>query len=94
MYLHTDHLSFAEVCVNCTTSVAVERNSKRMIPILHSTVERMEQRLELPDPVNYHWEQRSIVISSESDREQYLRNAWYTKNCANIASFPYYNQNL
>lgn len=50
-----------------------------MIPIPHSTIERMEQRLELPDPVNHHWEQRSIVISSESDQEQYLKNAWYTK---------------
>ena len=66
-----------------------------MIPIPHSTIERMEQRLELPDPVNHHWEQRSIVISSESDREQYLKNAWYTKKCTkNIASFLYCNQKL
>ena len=53
----------------------------------------MEQRLELPDPVNHHWEQRSIVISSESDQEQYLKNAWYTKKC-NKASFLYCNQKL
>lgn len=55
----------------------------------------MEQRLELPDPVNHHWEQRSIVISSESDQEQYLKNAWYTKKCTkDIASFLYCNQKL
>lgn len=73
--LCADHLGFAEVCVKCPISVAIERNSIRKIPIPHSTIEGMEQRIELPDPANYHWERRSVVISSEGDQELYLKNA-------------------
>ena len=74
--LRADQLGFAEVCVQCPISVAIERNSMRRIPIPHSTIEGMEQRMELPDHANYHWERRSVVISSAGDQEQYLKNAW------------------
>ena len=70
--LYTALLGYAEVCVQCSLSVALERNSKRPIPIPHSTIESMEWRIELPEPAQHHWEKRSMVVRSDCEDERFL----------------------
>ena len=68
--LISDSLGYAEVCIQCSLSAALERNSKRSIPIPHSTIESMERRMELPEPAQHHWEKRSMVVRSDCEQEQ------------------------
>lgn len=68
----TDSLGFAEVCIQCSLSVAVERNVRRPIPIPHSTIETMERVLELPDPSQHHWESRSIVAVNDHKQKEFI----------------------
>ena len=64
------------MCVVCPVALAVERNYQRQIPIPYSTIAAMEQVLELPDPVNYHWEAGGLVIRNEGTREEFLQSSW------------------
>ena len=73
----SDQMGFAGLCIQCPTSLALQRNSLRQIPIPRSTIETMEQRLELPDPAQYHWEARNIVLRNDGEKETFLRLAWY-----------------
>lgn len=68
----TDLLGYAEVCIQCSLSVALERNSKRPIPIPHSTIESMERRIELPEPAQHHWEKRSMVVRNDCEDERFI----------------------
>ena len=69
---YTDSLGFAEVCVQCSLSVAKDRNMKRPIPIPGSTIEAMERVLEVPDPSQHHWEKQSIVALNNHELKEFI----------------------
>ena len=53
------------------------RNTHRPVPIPHSTIVDMEQRLELPEPSKYHWERRSAILHNDGQEEkEFLREGW------------------
>ena len=70
--MFADLLGFAEVCIQCPLSVALERNSRRVIPIPRSTIETMERIMELPEPAHHHWEERSIIVTNDGEKEQFI----------------------
>ena len=72
---HTDSLGFAEVCVQCPQSVAMERNMRRPIPIPGSTIEAMERVLELPDPSQHHWERQNIIALNNHEIKDFISTA-------------------
>lgn len=76
MSIYIDSLGYSEVCIQCSLPVALERNSRRVNPIPSTTIETMEQRMELPDPSHHRWEERSVIIRSDScEQETFIRMA-------------------
>lgn len=56
--------------------MSLVRNTCRLVPIPHSTIIDMEQRLELPEPSKYHWERRSAILHNDGQEEEFLREGW------------------
>lgn len=76
VYFSIDGLGFAQVGVHCSVKVAKARNMQRSIPIPDSTIDTMEQNIEYPESAYNHWEERSIIISSEGSMDQFIHTGW------------------
>ena len=72
-------VGFAVAVMQCSTSVAIERNDARLPhqQVPRTVIERMAARIELPDPIKRPWEKWSAVLDSESVAlEELLPTLW------------------
>lgn len=68
-----DKLGFAELCVDCSLSTALARNSLRATPIPDYTLVAMERSLERPDPTQHHWERQSALVKSDEEETEFTK---------------------
>eukprot|EP00040_Diaphanoeca_grandis_P022102 m.118244 g.118244 ORF g.118244 m.118244 type:complete len:381 (-) comp28645_c0_seq2:48-1190(-) len=55
---------FAQVMLNCTEAIAVQRDGLRSLSVGQSTIARMVSRLEPPDSTQNKWERHSCILDS------------------------------
>ena len=61
-----DGLGFVEIFLQCPLATALTRNAQRSLPLPPSTVKRLEETAEPPDPEGHRWEEgRSAVLSTD-----------------------------
>eukprot|EP00731_Ephydatia_muelleri_P020422 Em0013g149a len=59
-------LGFVEIYLQCPLATALTRNAQRSLPLPPSTVKRLEETAEPPDPEGHRWEEgRSAVLSTD-----------------------------
>lgn len=65
-------MGFAEICVTCSLSTALARNSARTTPIPDSTISAMGRSLEVPDPTHHPWERTSALLENDGGRQDFV----------------------
>ncbi|XP_066476954.1 L-seryl-tRNA(Sec) kinase isoform X2 [Tiliqua scincoides] len=60
-------LGFCQLFLDCQVEVCLERNSQRTQPLPEETIYTMRQKIEVPSPEKYAWEQNSIILKSMED---------------------------
>ena len=87
---------FCEVLVTCDLNIALLWNSQRARPIPSSTIVAMADTVEHPESSKHHWEEKSIVMNSDTWWEKGKKSwdeIWYniSQNLTqiNIIKSPY-----
>ncbi|XP_053163260.1 L-seryl-tRNA(Sec) kinase isoform X2 [Hemicordylus capensis] len=57
-------LGFCQLFLDCQVETCLERNCQRTQPLPEETIRAMVQKIEVPDPGKYSWEQNSLILKS------------------------------
>ncbi|XP_028585856.2 L-seryl-tRNA(Sec) kinase isoform X1 [Podarcis muralis] len=57
-------LGFCQLFLDCQADVCLERNSQRKQPLPEETIHAMVQKMEVPNPEKYAWEQNSLILKT------------------------------
>ncbi|XP_061491737.1 L-seryl-tRNA(Sec) kinase [Rhineura floridana] len=57
-------LGFCQLFLDCQADVCLERNGQRKQPLPEETIWAMVQKIEIPNPEKYPWEQNSLILKS------------------------------
>lgn len=60
-----DTLGFCQLFLDCQVEVCLQRNCQRMQPLPEETIHAMVQKIEVPNPEKYTWEQNSLILKNE-----------------------------
>ena len=53
--------------MECPLEIALKRNSLRNLPVSSSTLETMFNKMELPEPEKFPWEQYYVAVKAEEE---------------------------
>lgn len=53
--------------LECPLEVALKRNSARSDPVSSHTIETMFEKMELPEPDKFPWEQYYLILKAEDE---------------------------
>ncbi|XP_062988846.1 L-seryl-tRNA(Sec) kinase [Elgaria multicarinata webbii] len=57
-------LGFCQLFLDCQVEVCLERNCRRKQPLPEEIISAMVQKIEVPNPEKYTWEQHSLILKS------------------------------
>ncbi|XP_044301527.1 L-seryl-tRNA(Sec) kinase isoform X2 [Varanus komodoensis] len=57
-------LGFCQLFLDCCVEVCLDRNSQRKQPLPEETICTMVQKIEVPNPEKYTWEQNSLILKN------------------------------
>ncbi|XP_060090637.1 L-seryl-tRNA(Sec) kinase [Heteronotia binoei] len=57
-------LGFCQLFLDCQVEACIQRNCQRTQPLPEETIHAMAQKLEVPNPEKYTWEQYSVILKS------------------------------